>query len=204
MKVVRTLMLTSLVLSLYSTSAQAQSGFLTRPAIGVFGGVSIPRGDFNFESDLGGHVGALASIRVYKQLDARVDGAWHKFPKTKLEGQLATIETDVSLIDATFTGVLNLGPDSSSYPGDRSVSPYVFAGGGAYNLEYDATCSGSCQAFIPPEKKTHAGFNIGFGTNATFGGFHPMVEGRYHRIFRSEDVGGARTFWTVSAGIRFR
>jgi hypothetical protein len=204
MKLVRTPLVILAGLSLYSISAQAQSGFLTRPAIGIFGGLTIPRGDFKLETDVGGHAGALASIRLYQQFDARIDGAWNKFPGKTIESQNATVKTDVTLIDVTLNGVLNLGPDSSSYPGDNSVSPYLMVGGGAYNLEYDATCTGQCELFTPPEKKTNAGFTIGFGTNATFGVFHPMIEGRYHRIFRSDDVGGSRTMFTFSAGIRFR
>jgi hypothetical protein len=202
MKLVRFIAVTLVLVSLYSISAQAQSGFGTRPTVGVFAGVTLPYGDFSDQVGIGGHAGGLVSIRAYKQLDVRRDGAWNKFAEKKLEGADFTIDTYAQVIYGSLDGVVNLGADSSAYPGDRSVSPFLSFGGGAYRLDYDEECSGACADQSEPT--TYFGTNLGIGSNATFGPLHPMIEGRWHRIWRDTGHGGARSFFTISAGLRFR
>lgn len=204
MKLVRSIRVIFALLSICSVSAQAQSGFGTRPTLGIFGGLTLPSGDLGDELGIGAHAGALVSIRAYKQLDIRVDGAWNKFKSKDIEFSDATLETYGKLIYGTVNGVLNLGPDSSSYPGDNSVSPYLLFGSGAYNLDYDEECSGNCGQFVQSEGKTFWGFSLGAGSNATFGPLHPFAEARWHRIQRGDSYGGARSLFTFSAGLRFR
>jgi hypothetical protein len=204
MKFVRSAATTLVLLSLYSVFAHAQSGFGTRPTLGIFGGVTLPSGDFGDEVGIGAHAGGLVSIRAYKQLDIRVDGAWNKFKSKDIVFSDATLETYATLIYGTLNGVLNLGPDSSSYPGDHSVSPYLLFGGGAYNLDYAEECTGNCGQFVQSEGKTFWGLSLGAGSNATFGPLHPFAEARWHRIQRGDKYGGTRSLFTFSAGLRFR
>jgi hypothetical protein len=204
MNLARSIALTVTVLSLFSVSTSAQSGFGGRPTVGIFGGASLPSGDLGDEAGIGGHAGALASIRLYRMLDLRVDGAWMKFAEKEVDRSPTFYHTYASVVFGTVDAVLNLGPDSSAYPGDRSVSPYLLAGGGAYKLDYDEECSGNCTGFVQLEPRTKFGLNVGIGSNATFGWLHPFVEGRYHRMSSMTDTGDSRSMFTVSAGLRFR
>jgi hypothetical protein len=189
-----------------ASRADAQGGgFGTRPTAGIFGGVTLPRGAFSEESDLGWHAGALAKIRVYNFLDVRLDGTYTKLGKKTLKNEDATVEvvTDPSVTFGTLSAVLNLGPDSAAYPGDNTVSPYLVGGLGKYRLDYAATCTGDCGDFAD-KVETHWGMNVGFGTNVPVAGIRTFFEGRYHRISRSLEGGGTRNMFLVSFGVKFR
>jgi hypothetical protein len=189
----------------FATNALAQdpTGF-GRPTAGIFGGISLPNGDFNDEVGTGFHGGALFKMRVYKALDARIDGTFTKFAEKKIVGTIASVETYGSVIQGTLNALLNLGPDSASYPGDNSVSPYILGGFGEYRLNYDAECSGQCTDFIEPGKHTHFGLNIGGGASVPFLGLRTFVEARYHRISRKASEGSPRKMVLVSVGLKFR
>jgi hypothetical protein len=191
-------------LALLPIAAKAQSGFGTRPTVGIFGGVTIPSGPFSNQVKFGAHAGGLASLRLYQQLDARIDGAWNKFGEKKIDATTFQLETYATVIYGTLNAVLNVGPDSAAYPGDNSVSPYILAGAGAYRLDYDEECSGACGDFVQSGPKTYFGMNLGVGTNATFGPLKPFIEGRYHRISRSAANGGTRSMYTISVGLKLR
>ena len=100
--------------------------------------------------------------------------------------------------------LLNLGPDSASYPGDNSVSPYLLAGVGSYQLEYDWTCTGECAQYTFPGRQTHTGINGGFGATMPLLGIRTFAEARYHRVFRELNDGASRSMILISAGVKFR
>lgn len=181
----------------------AQSGFGTRPTAGVFGGVTFPRSDLGAEVKMGWHAGALAKIRAYRSLDARIDGTYAKFGKKVVEGTIATVSTDASVGFGTLSAVLNLGADSAAYPGDNTVSPYLIGGLGIYRLDYKAVCAGTCATFVAPALENNLGLNIGFGATAPIVGIRTFVEGRYHRISRNADF-GSRSMLLISVGVKFR
>lgn len=184
---------------------QAQGGFGGRPTAGIFGGVSFPRGAFDDEVGIGWHGGALAKIRLYGPLDARVDATYSKFGKKDIVGADATVGTNTTVGFGTLSGVLNLGADSAAYPGDNTVSPYLIAGGGKYRLDFDPVCTGAaCGDFIDPGIHTFWGLNIGGGATVPLAGLRTFVEARYHRISRDELDGGPRVMVLVSAGVKFR
>ena len=185
--------------------AEAQGGFGGRPTAGIFGGASLPRGAFDDEVGIGWHGGALAKIRLYGPLEARVDGTYSKFSEKDLVGTDATVTTSTTVGFGTISGVLNLGTDSAAYPGDNTVSPYLIAGWGKYRVDYDAICSGSgCGDFIEPGIHTFWGLNVGGGATVPLAGLRTFLEARYHRIARSDLDGGPRVMVLVSAGIKFR
>ena len=188
-----------------ASTAPAQTPGPGRPTVGIFGGGSLPSGDFNDEAGNGWHAGALVKMRAYGALDLRLDGAYSKFGKKDLVGSIATVTTDTRLTQGTLDALVNLGPDSAAYPGDNSVSPYLMVGLGIYNLDYDAACSGTgCTNFEDPGKKTHTGFNIGGGASIPLLGARTFIEGRYHRIMRKTSEGQSRALVMVSAGLKFR
>jgi hypothetical protein len=143
-------------------------------------------------------------MRAYGSLDVRVDGTYVKFGSKDLAVTEATVATDASMIFGTLNVLLNMGPDSAAYPGDNSVSPYLLAGAGSYQLEYDWACEGQCTQFIFPGKRTHLGFNAGFGATVPFLGIRAFAEGRYHRIFRDVGDGGSQSMILISAGVKIR
>lgn len=193
-----------LALAAAATGADAQSGFGTRPTAGVFGGLSIPRGAFRQEADLGWHAGALAKIRAYQSIDARIDGTYVKLGGEELVGTEATVSTDVKMTIGTISALLNLGPDSAEYSGDNSVSPWLIAGFGMYRVDFQAVCSGSCATFNDPGVKSHAGFNLGAGGTVPLAGIRTFFEVRYHRIFRDVDEGGSRILMLAAVGVKIR
>ena len=183
--------------------AQDPTGF-GRPTAGIFGGVSLPNGDFGDEVGTGWHAGGLFKMRAYKALDVRVDGTYMKFAEKKIVGTIASVETYGSIIQGTLNALVNLGPDSALYPGDNSVSPYILGGLGEYRLDYDAECTGQCTGFIEPGKHTHFGMNVGAGASIPFVGLRTFIEARYHRISRSSSDGGSRKMVLISVGVKFR
>jgi hypothetical protein len=190
------------------TVVAAQSGLGTRPSAGIFGGVTIPRGDLSDEVDMGWHAGALAKIRAYRAIDARIDGTYAKFGKKSVESTSATVSTDGNVAFGTLGAVLNMGPDSAAYPGDNSVSPYLLVGIGMYRLDFKAVCSGICTTddfeFASPKVENKLGVNIGFGATVPVAGIRTFAEGRYHRISTSDEIGGSRSMFLLSIGVKFR
>ena len=186
-----------------TASAQDPTGF-GRPTAGIFGGVSLPNGDFGDEVGTGWHAGGLFKMRAYKALDVRVDGTFTKFAEKKIVGTIASVETYGSVIQGTLNALVNLGPDSAAYPGDNSVSPYILGGFGEYRLDYDAECSGTCEGFVEPGKHTHFGMNVGAGASIPFLGLRTFVEARYHHISRKASEGSSRNMALISLGIKFR
>ncbi|MEO5590528.1 MAG: outer membrane beta-barrel protein [Gemmatimonadaceae bacterium] len=193
-----------LLLAGTAVPAFAQSaGIGTRPTLGVYGGLTFPRGDLTDEVGAGWNAGAMFKIRAYKALDLRLDGTYIKFGRKDIEGTTVPIQTDGEIRAGTVSGLLNLGPDSAAYPGDNSVSPYLIGGIGKYRLNYDATCNG-CSPSPDPGIKTHWGVNLGFGATAPIVGVRTFFEARYNRLSRSLGEGGARSFFLLSAGIKIR
>ena len=185
--------------------AQAQTPGPGRLTAGIFGGGTLPSGDFKDEAGNGWHAGGLLKMRIYGALDARLDGAYSKLGKKNIVGTTATVSTDTRVIQGTLDALVNLGSDSAAYPGDNSVSPYVMLGLGRYNLNYDPTCTGTgCTSFEDPGKKTHTGFNVGGGGSIPLLGLRTFVEARYHRMMRRTSEGQSRAFLLVSAGIKLR
>ena len=183
----------------------AQSGFLTKPTAGIFGGVTFPRGEFDQEVSTGWNAGGLGKIRMYGPLDLRIDGTYTKFSKHDLVATGGTVTTNASAIFGTVGGLLNLGTDSAAYPGDNSVSPYLMAAGGRYKLDYDAVCVGSsCDQFVDPGVNTFWGLSIGGGATIPLAGIRTFLEARYHRISRDDLEGGSRVMVVVSGGVKFR
>jgi hypothetical protein len=180
---------------------EAQGGFGTRATAGIFGGVTFPRGDFRDVVGTGWHAGALAKIRLYGPLDARLDGAYSKFGKKHIEGTIAALDTDASATIGTLNALLNLGPDSAAYPGDNTVSPYLLGGVGKYRLDFKAVCTGDCAEPVDPGIRTHWGFNIGGGGTVPVAGIRTFLEARYHRISLSQ---GSRSMFLLSAGVKIR
>ena len=199
------LSLLAISMVMLASQASAQTAGPGRLTAGIFGGGTLPSGDFNDEAGNGWHAGALLKMRLYGALDARLDGAYSKLAKKDLVGTIATVSTDTRVIQGTLDGLVNLGPDSAAYPGDNTVSPYIMLGVGLYNLDYDATCAGTgCTDFEDPGKKTHTGFNVGGGASIPLLGVRTFIEGRYHRIMRRTSDGQSRAFLMVSAGLKFR
>jgi opacity protein-like surface antigen len=201
---IRVLGLSALLSMVFVSQASAQSGFGERPTIGVFGGLTAPTGDFGDEVSKGWHAGGLLKVRAYRALDVRVDGTYSKLGKKDIEQTDHAFHTDGSISFGTLDAVANMGPDSAMYPGDNSVSPYLVAGAGVYRIDFAATCTGTCGAYDGEEIQTNLGFNIGLGASLPLAGIRGFVEGRYHRISRSTDVGGNRSMLLLSAGLRFR
>ncbi len=186
--------------------ASAQIGFGTRPTAGVFGGVTFPRGDLSDVVGTGWHAGALAKMRVFRAFDLRLDGTYAKFGK-KDEingGNSAFFDTDAKITFGTVSAVLNLGADSAAYPGDNTVSPYLVGGLGGYRLDFNSNCSGTCAGIQALDVTTDLGLNIGFGATVPLAGIRTFAEGRFHRILRSDDDGGAATMFLLSVGVKFR
>lgn len=181
-----------------------------RPTAGILGGLTLPFGDFKDEVGKGWHAGGLVKMRAYGALDVRVDGAYTKFGKKDIQGSTLTLTTDGSLRYFTANALVNLAPDSAAYPGDKTNSPYLFAGYGRYRLAYDETCAPAtsggtaCNAYNPTERRTYGGVNIGGGVSLPFLGLRSFVELRYHRISRPLSDGSTRSMVTASAGLKIR
>jgi hypothetical protein len=150
MKHARLSLLAALLIGAVTTNAHAQ--LFARPTAGVFGGVTTPRGDFGDEVNNGWHAGVLFKARLYRALDLRLDGTYAKLGEKTVVIPLnaedtVVFHTDGTLPFGTLNAHVNLGPDSSEYPGDNTVTPHIVGGIGIYQLDYQLTCTGPCEAF---------------------------------------------------------
>lgn len=202
MNQIRKIVVSAAVVASFAVTAQAQGP--GRPTAGIFGGVSSVNDDFKDEVGNGWLAGGLVKMRAYGPLDIRADGTYLKLGRKQIGNEIALVSTDASVAFGTFNVILNFGPDSAEYPGDNSVSPYMLVGAGAYTLDYKGECTGQCEQFIDPEKKTHFGLNAGFGATIPVFGIRTFAEARYHRLSREPIDGGSRTMILLSAGVKIR
>ncbi len=189
-----------------SESADAQFQ-IRKPQLGIFGGVTLPRGDFGQETDPGWNAGGLFKVRVTRSVDARIDGTYAKFGSTSIEFSNAEVESQSEVTFGTLLAELNLGADSAAYPGDDSVSPWINGGLGYYRYKFEGTCTGTCEGFVEENEENNIGWTVGFGANVPFRGFPLFAEARYHRfgtLFPIGQVDRTATFFTVSAGFKIR
>ena len=207
MKHARLSLLAALLIGAVTTNAHAQ--LFARPTAGVFGGVTTPRGDFGDEVNNGWHAGVLFKARLYRAIDLRLDGTYAKLGEKTVVIPLnaedtVVFHTDGTLPFGTLNAHVNLGPDSSEYPGDNTVTPHIVGGIGIYQLDYQLTCTGPCEGFETVPKQKHFGMNVGGGATIPILGVRTFVEARYHRIARKPEDGDSRTLITLSAGLRIR
>jgi opacity protein-like surface antigen len=203
--------LSILAVLLIAGSSSVEAQFLARPTAGVYGGILTPRGDFGNDVANGWHAGALLKARVYGPLDVRIDGNYAKLGEettvlSSQAGDTLIIHTDGKVPFGTLNAHLNLGPDSAEYPGDNTVTPYLFGGVGIYHLDYNvtSTCKGDCGDIGTIPGKKRFGVNVGAGGSVPVFGVRAMVEGRYHRISQEVEEGGAASMITISVGLRIR
>jgi len=199
---VRQLMLAIAIPAALAATAEAQGP--GRPTAGIFAGVTSANGDLKDEVGNGWFAGGLIKMRAYGPFDIRVDGNYLKFGSKEVVAELSSISTDAKIVFGTLSALVNLGPDSASYPGDNTVSPYIAVGAGLYELDYDAVCEGECEGFLNPQKDTHFGLNATFGATAPVLGIRTFAEARYHRISRDPTVGGSRSMIVVAVGVKIR
>ena len=210
----RASLLLTVVTACLAISDSAGAQFQVRkPQLGVFGGATLPRGDFGEDVEIGWHAGALFKVRVTHSLDARIDGTYSRFGTAEIEFDNATVESKSDVAYGTLVGELNLGADSAAYPGDNSVSPYINGGIGMYRFKFEGTCTdapgspGACDDFARTNEDTNIGFTIGAGANVPLSGLPAFAEFRYHRfgtVFPIRQANQTATFFTVSVGIKIR
>ncbi len=179
---------------------------IRQPQLGVYGGLTLPRGDLKLETDLGWHAGALGKVRVTRTFDARIDGAYSRLGSKTAEYPEASVESESELLFGTLVAELNLGPDSAQYPGDNSVSPYINIGPGIYRHKFEAVCTGNCGGFIGSQEETKMGLTIGAGANVPFGRIPLFAEFRWHRFgtVLPSQFETTVTMFTFSAGFKIR
>ena len=196
----------ALLVSASASSASAQ-GFGTKPQLGIFGGLSSPKGELRNETKNGWNGGAMAKIRIAGPFDVRLDGAYSDLGTRTFNLTTAAVTSKTNVLFAALNGELNLGPDSAQYPGDNSLSPYILAGVGRYRSKFDVTCTGECPFDLTVDQKDGWGFNIGAGTNIPIGPVPAFVDVRYHRFgtrFPGLAEDGTGTMVTASVGVKLR
>ena len=183
-------------------------GLGTKLQAGVFGGISAPKGELRNETKVGWNAGGLVKMRIAGPLDVRLDGAYADFGSRQFNVTTATIDSKANLLFGTLNAELNLGPDSAQYPGDNSISPYIFAGAGRYQTKFDVTCTGQCALVLTTgDDRTAWGFNLGAGANIPIGPVPTFVDFRYHRFgtrFPGLGEDGTGTLITASVGVKLR
>jgi hypothetical protein len=195
------------MLVLASASRASAQGLGTKPQLGIFGGLSSPKGDLRNETKNGWNAGALFKIRIAGPFDMRLDGAYSDLGTRTFNLTTAAVTSKTNVLFGALNGELNLGPDSAQYPGDNSVSPYILAGVGKYRSRFDLTCTGECPLDLSVDRKDSWGFNIGAGTNIPIGPVPAFVDIRYHRFgtrFPGLGQDGTGTLVTASFGVKLR
>ena len=180
---------TSLVVA---TAASGQSNIPRPYAIGVYGGASMPMGDFKNQADLGFHAGAFGSTPLSGNLGVRLDAAYSDFGTKDFSVTGATASSATKIFHTTFDAEYSLGTQTEMASGGGAL-PYISGGAGFYRYSFDDKCSGTgCNGIIFESlSETRWGLNIGAGANFFLSGFTPFVDVHYH------------TTSPKAAGIRF-
>ena len=208
----KALLLSMLVPGMFAISETAGAQLrIRKPQLGIFGGATLPRGDFGRETDPGWNAGALLKVRVTSSMDARIDGTYTKLGSQFVEFANAEVDSRSEVTFGTLLIEFNLGADSAAYPGDNSVSPWINVGPGVYRMKSEGTCtaiqSAGCDGFLNTTEKSSLGLTGGIGANVPFYGIPLFAEARYHRfgtIFPIGQVERTATMFTISAGVKIR
>lgn len=159
-----------------------------RPArLGVFGGVTYPRGsDFSDISKRGWNAGVLISLGAPPfPLSFRIDGQWHQLGgKTISVADEGTHRTDLRIIDGTAGFEWTLGPPAAS-------NFYLIGGIGFYKLRgtnYITPGNLGGSASTVTENATKFGWNGGAGFRFNISGHALFIEGRYHDVSHGHSV----------------
>ena len=208
----KVLLLSMLVTGILAISETAGAQLrIRKPQLGIFGGATLPRGDFGVEVEPGWNAGALLKVRVTSAMDARIDGTYTKLGSQFLEFANAEVDSRSEVTFGTLLIEFNLGADSAAYPGDNSVSPWINVGPGVYRMKSEGTCTdiqaGGCEGFLNSTEETGLGLTAGIGANVPFYGIPLFAEARYHRfgtVFPIGQVERTATMFTISAGIKIR
>ncbi|HUQ48914.1 MAG TPA: outer membrane beta-barrel protein [Gemmatimonadaceae bacterium] len=191
--------------SLVAAAAASGQSNIPRPfAIGVYGGGSMPIGDFKNRADIGYHAGVFGSTALSGPLSVRLDGAYSKFNK-----EIAFGDTVITALTKVFHTTLDveysLGTQTEMAAGGGAL-PYISGGAGFYRFRYDDSCAGpgsACSAFVVSSgSETRWGLNAGAGASFFLSGFTPFVDIRYHTT--SPKAGGFRfNMVLASFGLKF-
>ena len=148
---------------------------------GLTAGASVPARDLADDHNTGLAGGVTFALgQVGQTIGIRIDGLYSTFP-----GKSGTEGRDARIIGGTFNLVTSL-----IGTGDRV---YVIGGVGGYGI----------RTGVPGVKAVNDwGINGGLGVWLPFAS--AFVEARYHRISQKPQFGDARTFITISAGLRIR
>lgn len=172
-------------------------------AVGIYGGASMPLGDFKDVTDLGFHVGVFGSTPLSGSLSIRLDGAYNDFGSKSFTFADTTITRATKIYHTTIDVQYDLGRESEIAIGGGSI-PYISGGAGFYHFALDDSCTGTgCDNFVLGElSETRWGINVGAGANFFLSGFTPFVDLRYHTT--SPKTGEVRfNMFLASVGLKF-
>jgi opacity protein-like surface antigen len=162
-------------------AAQAQSTVAKPVQFGVSGGAAIPTSDLadftNTGFNVAGHVGFNPSL---VPVGIRVDGAYNRWGY-KQQG----IGGDVHSWNVTGNALYKIP--------SASMSPYLLAGAGWYQLAMNVTGAGNAT-------ENDFGWNVGGGISIPLSGFDTFIEAKYTQI---QTDGTSAKFVPITFGIMF-
>jgi opacity protein-like surface antigen len=191
--------------SLIAAAAASGQASIPRPyALGVYGGASMPVGDFKNQADVGFHLGAFGSTTLSGNLSIRLDAAYNNFGSKSFAETNASISEKSSVIHTTLDAEYSLGAQTEMASGGGAL-PYISGGAGFYRFSFDDSCSGTgCSAFdLGTASETHWGLNAGGGAVFFLSGFTPFVDVHFHTIFPKSGQEGRANMILASFGLKF-
>jgi opacity protein-like surface antigen len=171
------------LLTVSAATAHAQVAASTRPvSVGVFGGLTLPSGDFGDAYDSGYNVGGLLEFTpAVSPLAFRLEGTYQRF----------SLKEDVRIGAADDLRVIS-GVANALYKfGGAVARPYVIGGLGAYNLDL---------AGDDTDSETKLGFNVGAGLEIPLSGITVFGDVRYESIRTEVDP---TNLFPIRVGLRF-
>lgn len=170
------------VLAVLAVVCMVGVGSLTAQGVrfGVGGGLLLPMGDYGTADKMGFTAGAGVIIPVgTAPVAVRVEGSYSQTSHDGIGGKSKIMGGMASLV--------------YSFSGAGTVTPYVLAGLGYYNVKVDVTGFGSFD-------ESKVGFGGGGGLRFPMGSASLFVEARYMNI---STTGGSTTFMPIIAGLSF-
>jgi opacity protein-like surface antigen len=170
----------------------------------VYGGASMPIGDFKDQADIGFHVGAFGSTTLTGNLSVRLDAAYNNFGTKDFAATNATVSEKSNIIHTTLDAEYSLGAQTEMASGGGAL-PYISGGAGFYRFSFDDSCTGTgCTAFdLGSSSETHWGLNAGAGAVFFLSGFTPFVDVHFHTIFPKSGQTGRANMILASFGLKF-
>jgi hypothetical protein len=182
----------------------AQTARPPRFDAGIYAGGSVPLGESKDSASAGYHVSGIVYAAINSALDVTIEVAFNKLGDKTLSEGATFREVGTNALSGIAGVVIHPRVTSGDERGRNAISPYAFAGVGAYRFRFDYVCRGlGCPI---PERdgrsETSLGFNAGGGATVRLKAIRTFFQLAYHTVLPNGARNWNTTLLLVSFGLK--